>query len=92
MKFEIVSYDVWGNEKDGYDINQSFSTGLCIEIADPYNVPALIKELKKEYLRDRLRASTFEIDGDADYSLYLTRTIKGKITAYPVLELRRIGE
>jgi hypothetical protein len=34
MKFEILSIDVWGNAKDGFTINQSFHTGVFVEIPD----------------------------------------------------------
>ncbi len=32
--WQIVTYDVWGNSKDGYDVNNAFSRGERIKIFD----------------------------------------------------------
>ena len=29
-KYEIFDYDVWGNEEDGYDVNDVMPTGVII--------------------------------------------------------------
>lgn len=29
-KYEIFDYDVWGNEEDGYDVNDVMPTGIII--------------------------------------------------------------
>lgn len=30
--YELVSYDVWGNAEDGWEVNQSFRTGTTIRV------------------------------------------------------------
>lgn len=30
--YELVSYDVWGNAEDGWEVNQSFRTGHEIQV------------------------------------------------------------
>ena len=32
MKYEVISLDVWGNTKDGFDVNEEFHTGNFIDI------------------------------------------------------------
>lgn len=87
--FEIISYDVWGNERDGYEINDKHNTGLTVSLPEHATDKQIIDALKKEYLCSGLHTKTFSIDGDPDYSLYIERTINGKQTGYPVCELRR---
>lgn len=31
MRFRLWTYDVWGNEEDGYEVNNRFSTGTVLE-------------------------------------------------------------
>ena len=32
IKYEVISYDVWGNAKDGFDVNDMHNTGLTCNI------------------------------------------------------------
>lgn len=62
--FEFYSLDVWGNKRDGYDINNIYNIGLYI-LADefpPFHI--LVKILKKEnILKKRYRyASQYPYD------------------------------
>lgn len=31
-KYRLITYDVWGNARDGWEVNNSFSTGTVVEI------------------------------------------------------------
>lgn len=33
-KWNYISYDLWGNETDGYEVNQSFTTGFWVELPE----------------------------------------------------------
>lgn len=33
-RYEIISYDVWGNAKDGYEVNDAHRTGIIIELPE----------------------------------------------------------
>lgn len=46
--YEFYSLDIWGNDKEGYDINNIFNTGIFIMSDEfpPFSV--LIRVLKKE--------------------------------------------
>ena len=30
--WELITYDIWGNESDGWEVNNSFRTGRLIEL------------------------------------------------------------
>ena len=85
MKYELISYDVWGNDDDGYEVNQSYYTGQTV-ILDPdlYDDQItdllIIQGLIYESSRGRIT-----YDGDAEYSLYAECNDTGK----PLFELRR---
>jgi len=85
MKYDVVSLDVWGNAKDGYDVNQSFATGVTVDIPDVDNDADIIVELiDHAMLSPGCSTDNIEIDGD-DYCLYINR----KEDCYPLFELRR---
>ena len=94
--YEIISYDVWGNPTEGFHVNDAWSTGIFIEISDKdlgqWNSDKIIKKLKKAgYLKKTLRYSSFEVNGDAGYCLYIDYVTQ-KNGPYPICELRPIDE
>lgn len=44
--YEIISYDVWGNNEDGYEVNNKFTTGITLEIEETESNEKIIKMLK----------------------------------------------
>jgi hypothetical protein len=32
MRYRVVKYDVWGNAKDGWEVNNKFTTGRFVEL------------------------------------------------------------
>jgi len=81
-QYELIEYDVWGNARDGYEVNQAFRTNQFYDIDPDWNDDKLIKELKKYGLiKKRIKKSSIEIGGD-EFSIYLD--YKGK----PEFELR----
>lgn len=79
MKYQYISYDVWGNRKDGYEVNQSFLTSYFYEIPDDasdYQINRIIGVQGAVY------------DGDPNYTLYA----KSKKNDRPLFELRAIKE
>jgi len=76
MRYQIITYDVWGNARDGFEVNQAFTTGRYIEIDG---------EHASDYAINRklgVRGITW--DGEPDYTLYGTVKRNGR----PALELR----
>ena len=84
--YKVISHDVWGNEEDGYTVNQSFTTSHEIELADEASDKDIENALKGiEYLSDE--ADTYT-DGENEFALYVYRASDG----YPLCELRPITE
>jgi len=70
MKFEILSLDVWGNEEDGFEINQVFATGNFIDIDDnDTNLEILIKLVDADILYE---ASIKELEVDWQDENYIS--------------------
>lgn len=81
--YRMYVYDVWGNARDGYEINNLFRTETIIGVEMGIDDGALVKRLKEEKLiRKGIHKSSieFESDGEVLYVIY-----KGK----PVFELER---
>lgn len=48
-KYRIVELDVWGNDTDGYEINDVFKTDYIIELENPYDDNEVIEKTKEYY-------------------------------------------
>lgn len=80
--YQLIDYDVWGNDDDGYSVNQSFRTDTWIEIDDSWDDARLVKELKKAgIIRKGISTKSVEFSGD-DRTIYVD--YKGR----PEFELR----
>jgi hypothetical protein len=83
--YRYYSYDVWGNERDGYEVNDVFRTPDTYEIPDEGGDDAVFNALKKQgFMRPRVLRRLFELAPGSDENvLYLE--YKGR----PEGELRR---
>lgn len=80
--WRFYSYDVWGNAKDGYDVNNVFRTAETVELP----VEGLETDEKLfRYLRKvgflnkpRLQARFFETDNNCDQSETIYMSYKGR--------------
>ena len=82
-RFDVRSLDVWGNARDGYEINNSWRAGqvqVYSRLRHPSNSD-IIKACRENYLRNRLR---FTIDDSG--SEMFTIEHKGR----PVLQFEQI--
>lgn len=75
----VWSLDVWGNDKEGYEINDRSTIGSVEIPADATDKQVIKALVDAEYLKPRFR---FDIDGD-DTVLYVE--YKGR----PVLQLEK---
>lgn len=73
--YQIVSYDVWGNARDGFEVNAAYSTGRTIELSGDESDRTINRRLG-------IRGVTW--DGEPEYTLYGEIKRNGK----PALELR----
>lgn len=83
-KWLVWSLDVWGNKRDGFEVNDRSKRGFIIaeEFADDRKI---IRALKRGgFLYNRSHYSSFSIDGD-DRSLHIYWTK----TDEPLLQLER---
>ena len=47
MKWNVVNYDVWGNAKDGFEVNGAFYFEHNVEISDDADKKDIIKAMKQ---------------------------------------------
>ncbi len=79
MLFNVAELDVWGNAKDGFDVNNVYRTDRYIDVKDT-KVETLTEALKKWY-----NLPAFTVDGDEEYTLFL----ESEDTVEPLLYLYR---
>ena len=85
MRYEIIDYDVWGNEEDGWQVNQAFHTGRFVEIPEGATDAQIVRILQDEgEIKESIRPADVTIDGEEGYSLYLEHAPTGR----PEFELR----
>ena len=88
--YQIISYDVWGNRKDGFEVNNAFSTGIIIELNDD----ASDKEIRRALFRSGfcskgILTAKLAIDGEPEYSFYVN-LIGSRYGLKPFCELRAV--
>ena len=79
MLFNVAELDVWGDAKDGFEVNNVYRTDRYIDVKDT-EVETLTEALKKWY-----NLPAFTIDGDEEYTLFLD----SEDTVEPLLYLYR---
>ncbi len=85
--YRIQSLDVWGNAKEGYEVNQSFNTNRYVELPEHPDNDDIIKALQKAgEIKKGVRRNLFEVDGESAYTLYIS--YKGR----PEMHLERVKE
>jgi len=85
MKYEYISYDVWGNENDGYEVNQAFHTGQHVEIgAYMDHRELLVSLIKQGFIEDSICFDAVNITGESEYSLYFDYNGKPEFELRPV--------
>ena len=88
MMYEVVSLDVWGNRRDGYEVNDAYSTGVYININEDTSDADIIKLLKAAgFLKKTCKNKSFSVNGEFGYSLHITH----EPTDYPVYDLKCVG-
>ena len=84
IKYKCYDYDVWGNRKDGFEVNNIFETCETYELNHNWNDRGILQSLKRQgCIKRNIRISDVEIDGEMEYTLYFS--YRGR----PEFELRR---
>ncbi len=89
--YDLVTYDVWGNAKDGFEVNDAFIAERDIVIAESYleTDAGVIKALRKlDLLKKGIKTKSLSVDGEKEHTLYINdvRQVAGGLC--PVCELR----
>ena len=96
--YKLVNYDVWGNARDGYEVNDAHYTGDVLALRDdmPDGFGAsdaeVIRALKRcDYLKRGVRTKSLKIEGEPGYTLYVTVTTTRE-PGRPLCELRAVRD
>lgn len=72
-KYDVHFLDVWGNEEEGYDVNDVYPRCGQVEIGDDYTDAQILAALVAEDLvKATAQADKLDIDGESGYTLYLS--------------------
>jgi hypothetical protein len=84
-KWRFISYDVWGNAEDGWEVNQAFRTNDTIELPEDFSEADVMDAIKVAGLCED--TSKLELDQNCDWeqALYLVRSTDG----YPEGEFQK---
>jgi hypothetical protein len=81
--YEFVLYEVWGNETDGWDVNDVYRTGFTMEVTDKTTDDEIIAQIF-----DESALAKVEIDPHSlDHAIYLSV----RETQRPLGELRPVS-
>ena len=76
--WQIISYDVWGNEKDGWDVNAAYATGQYIALPADFTKKQLLSALRRAGLiKPRLRSSRIGIESH-ERDIYISDNKTGR--------------
>ena len=64
--YRIYELDVWGNEADGFDVNDAFRTHFTCELPDNFTDTELINKLKDFYFAPSVNNDDVEISDIGD--------------------------
>ena len=85
MKLSVYNYDVWGNDEDGYDVNDVYHYGTFEQDVDLANDESVVNFLKDiGFAIDTATVEDFDFDGDAEWTVYLNESKN----QYPFCEIR----
>lgn len=66
-KWEVIDYDVWGNAKEGFEINDMFRTGTYVMISEDMTDEKIIEALRRQgVLKKGIRSSSIRVDAHED--------------------------
>ena len=67
MKWDLIDYEVWGNKKEGYEINNCFRVVEGIVIDDTDTDKDIVKKLKEVgYLKNTVKVNQLTIESHSD--------------------------
>jgi hypothetical protein len=94
QQYKLYTYDVWGNARDGFEVNDFYAHGTITINVKPetYNKGSPHEFTSHEPTSLQLSRAVgvrgVEWEGESGYALYATKKSNGK----PVCERRRVKE
>lgn len=86
--YEVISLDVWGNEKDGFEINAAYTTGREVELPENPSLDETLKALRAAGEFDRTaHTKTIAWSPEVEHGSEELTVIRRK-TGKPLLTLR----
>lgn len=84
-KFDLIDYEVWGNEEEGFEVNDLFyiERGLEFEEVTKESIFAMLKEVN--YLKDHATLDMLDIELE-EFSIY----VSVRASARPLCEFRKV--
>lgn len=67
-KYRLVKYDVWGNDEDGYEVNDIYQTDTILRFKGFPTDGQIIKALQK-YAYNNMRSSDVDFPGMGDETI-----------------------
>ena len=88
MKYRLYTYDLWGNEENGYDVNDVFASEITIDIDSTDYDEAIIKKVRAampvQQRKRKYLSKDFRIEGGDTAECFIWIIYKG----VPFCELR----
>lgn len=63
IEYKVLSLDVWGNKKDGFDVNQWYGTGLTFKPCQTKNNKSILRVARSLGLLKAYTQYTVDDDG-----------------------------
>lgn len=90
--YQVISLDIWGNNRDGYEVNNSYTTSHEIVIEDYTTDKEIIKMLKAcGYINKQCHFKSFSVEFNDEY-LGDVQYHTTKLQGYPICQLRLKGD
>jgi len=81
MKYRLYTYDLWGNEENGYDVNDIFASEITMDIgSDDYDETIIEKvraEIPVQKRKKKYQSKDFRIEGRDTAECFIWITYKG---------------
>jgi hypothetical protein len=82
MLYQVRSLDVWGNEEEGFTVNDNFDTGMRIDIDEKDDDDVIIlKLINVGFIQGMIEA---RVDGEIGGNMY----VELNDNSFPICELR----
>ena len=86
--YDVHGLDVWGNAREGFDVNDVYPSRGKVTIYDDATDKEVVQSLKREgFIDSNIRFSSVTVDGEAGDYLYIGEAR----TSRPVYELRPVS-